>query len=136
MRRIFVDTGWFVAERNQADAEHHVARTALAGLVRDRVSLFTSNYVFAETYTTLLGRVGRAAAIEWGEKFKGSIHIELFRIDPELEAAAWDLLRLRADKRWSYVDATSFALMEHEGVTAALAFDHHFAQAGFEMLPG
>ena len=37
---------------------------------------------------------------------------------------------------WSYVDATSFALMERERITEAFAFDHHFAQRGLTLVPG
>jgi predicted nucleic acid-binding protein len=97
--------------------------------------MFTSNYVSAETYTALLVRVGRAEAIEWGRQFRAGSAIELARIDESLEDNAWALLESHADKQWSYVDATSFALMEREGVEAAFAFDHHFAQRGLAVLP-
>lgn len=66
MRRAFVDTGAFVALRNRAECEHQAARAALSALVSERVPLLTSNYVFAETYTALLMRMGRKEAIEWG----------------------------------------------------------------------
>ena len=47
----------------------------------------------------------------------------------------WALLESHADKQWSYVDATSFALMERENVQSAFAFDHHFTQRGLAVLP-
>lgn len=34
----------------------------------------------------------------------------------------------------SAVDATSFAIMEREGIRRAFAFDHHFAAVGFLMV--
>jgi predicted nucleic acid-binding protein len=40
------------------------------------------------------------------------------------------------DKRWSYVDATSFALMEREETAEAFAFDRHFTQRGLTLVPG
>ena len=104
-------------------------------LVSERAQLFTSNYVFAETYTALLVRVGRAEAIEWGRHFRAGSAIEVVRVDEPVEEDAWALLESHADKQWSYVDATSFALMEREGVQAAFAFDHHFAQRGLAVLP-
>ena len=58
MRSVFVDTSAFVALRNSSEAEHERAREVLAGLISDGVALFTSNYVFAETYTALMVRVG------------------------------------------------------------------------------
>lgn len=135
MRSVFVDTSAFVALRNAAEAEHERARAALSGLLADGVGLYTSNYVFAETYTALLVRVGRAEAIEWGRRFRASGAIELVRLDEEIENAAWDILERHGDKRWSYVDATSFALIERDGGGEAFAFDAHFAQRGLRVSP-
>ncbi len=98
--------------------------------------LFTSNYVFAETYTALLVRVGRPEAIEWGRRFRLSEAIELVRVDESLEEDAWSILESHADKTWSYIDATSFALIAREGSTEAFAFDRHFAQRSLTLLPG
>jgi len=136
LRRIFIDTGAFVALRNPAEREHEQARTVLASLVAERVPLFTSNYVVAETYTALLIRVGREEAIEWGRRFRAGDAIELVRVDEAVEDEAWSILESHTDKSWSYVDATSFALMTREGSSEAFAFDHHFAQRGLNLLPG
>jgi predicted nucleic acid-binding protein len=38
------------------------------------------------------------------------------------------------DKRWSLTDCASFEVMEGERIEAALTYDQHFAQAGFESL--
>jgi uncharacterized protein len=136
MRSVFVDTSAFVALRNAGEAEHAQAREALAGLLAEGVALFTSNYVFAETYTALMVRVGRGEAIEWGRRFRASGAIELVRLDEEVESDAWKILERHGDKLWSYVDATSFALIEREGGGEAFAFDAHFDQRGLRVLPG
>jgi uncharacterized protein len=136
LRRVFVDTGAFVALRNRSEREHEAAREALSALVSERTSLFTSNYVFAETYTALLIRVGRDEAIEWGTRFRVGEAIELVRVEETLEDDAWSILKSHSDKRWSYVDATSFALMEREGTAEAFAFDRHFTQRGLTLVPG
>jgi uncharacterized protein len=135
MRSVFVDTSAFVALRNESEAEHERARLALASLIEAGATLFTSNYVFAETYTALLVRVGRAEAIEWGRRFRAGEAIELVRLEPEVEDAAWQILELHRDKRWSYVDATSFALIERDGGGEAFALDGHFAQRGLRVWP-
>ena len=133
--RVFIDTGAFVALRNRAEREHELARSTLKQLVEDGAQLFTSNFVFAETYTTLLVRLGRGEAIEWGLRFRAGQTIELIRIDQEIEQKAWSILESHTDKEWSYVDATSFALIERERFTGAFAFDRHFAQRGLHVLP-
>ncbi len=135
MRRVFVDTSAFVALRNGGEQEHEAARAALAGLVSERALLVTSNYVFSETYTALLVRAGREEAIEWGRRFRAGGAIELVRIDEPIEQDAWAILESHTDKRWSHVDATSFALMERERIPEAFAFDHHFAQRGLTLVP-
>ena len=135
MRTVFVDTSAFVALRNAAEAEHGEARATLARLLDEGASLYTSNYVFAETYTALLVRVGRGEAIEWGRRFRASEAIELVRVEDGLENDAWAILEQHRDKLWSYVDATSFALIDRDGGGEAFAFDIHFAQRGLRVLP-
>jgi len=135
MRAVFIDTSAFVALRNEAEAEHDKARRVLSKLIGEGVTLFTSNYVFAETYTALMVRVGRDEAIEWGRRFRASEAIDLVRLDPDVEEEAWAILERHRDKRWSYVDATSFALLERDGGGEAFAFDAHFSQRGLRVLP-
>lgn len=135
MKSVFIDTSAFVALRNSSEAEHERARSALADLISEGVALFTSNYVFAETYTALMVRVGRDEAIEWGRRFRAGSAIDLVHLDRPTEERAWEILESHGDKRWSYVDATSFALIERDGGDEAFAFDAHFAQRGLHVLP-
>jgi len=135
MRSVFVDTSAFVALRNAAEAEHERARAALSELLTEGAALYTSNYVFAETYTALMVRVGREEAIEWGRRFRASGAIELVRVEDDVEGDAWEILERHDDKSWSYVDATSFALIEREGSGEAFAFDAHFDQRGLRVHP-
>lgn len=135
MKSVFIDTSAFVALRNSSEAEHEQARSALAGLIADGVALFTSNYVFAETYTALMVRVGRGEAIEWGRRFRDGGAIDLVHLDRTTEQKAWEILERHDDKRWSYVDATSFALIERDGASEAFAFDAHFLQRGLQVVP-
>jgi predicted nucleic acid-binding protein len=135
MKSVFIDTSAFVALRNASEAEHESARSALRGLIAEGAALLTSNYVFAETYTALMVRVGRDEAIAWGRRFLGSGAIDLVHLDRPTEERAWEILERHEDKRWSYVDATSFALIERDGVGEAFAFDAHFSQRGLRVLP-
>jgi predicted nucleic acid-binding protein len=135
VRSVFVDTSAFVALRNASEAEHESAREALSGLIAEGAALFTSNYVFAETYTALMVRVGRREAIEWGRRFRRGGAIDLVRLDRATDERAWEILEQHDDKRWSYVDATSFALIEREEGAAAFAYDAHFVQRGLEVFP-
>ena len=135
MTRVFVDTSAFVALRNRREREHEAARRELRALVDRGAGLFTSTDVFGETYTALLVRVGRAEAIEWGRQLRAGTSIEIVSIDDDVRDEAWQLLEGHGDKRWSHVDATSFALMTREQATTAFAFDRHFTQRGLEVIP-
>ncbi len=64
----------------------------------------------------------------------GSIAVRVESIDEELEAEAWAWLRVHDERPYSFVDATSFALMRKLRLTEALAFDGDFAAAGFTEL--
>ena len=135
MSRVFIDTSAFVALRNRDEREHGAARSALEQLVAQRAALFTSSYVFSETYTAILVRVGRREAITWGRRMRDGTAVDIVTIDDEVADEAWRLLEEHADKTWSHVDATSFALMDREHSTAAFAFDRHFEQRGLQVIP-
>jgi predicted nucleic acid-binding protein len=132
--KVFIDTSAFVALRNASDPNHDLARRARDRLGADGTSLFTSNLIFAETYMAILVRVGRPSAIAWGRGMRTTTAIDLLRVDADVEAAAWEILEAHDDKAWSYVDATSFALMELEGTRHAFAFDRHFEQRGLTLI--
>lgn len=52
-------------------------------------------------------------------------------IDAQDEAQAWAWLRDHDERVYSFVDATSFAIMRRRRLHTALAFDGDFAAAGF-----
>lgn len=103
---------------------------AFRSLVKERARLFTTNFVFDETYTLILTRLGRARALCWGESLKQGRLVQLLRIGEEHEARAWEIIREFSDKDFSYTDATSFAITESLGVEEALSLDAHFHQYG------
>ena len=56
------------------------------------------------------------------------------RQTPELFAQAVALYHSRPDKEWGMAECVSFCVMQERGITDALAYDHHFTQAGFHAL--
>jgi len=51
------------------------------------------------------------------------------------ESKAWQIIVHFHDKHFSYVDATSFAVMKRLGINDAFSFDEHFRQCSFNRLP-
>ena len=129
---IFVDSSYFIAELLPRDGRHTVAASLARRHAGD--SATTTNLVVAETWTFVRRRTDHRVAIRWLDQLLGAPRIEVERVDEELEAEAWAWLRLHDERPYSFVDATSFALMRRKRITDELAFDGDFAAAGFNEL--
>ena len=46
----------------------------------------------------------------------------------------WELYSNRLDKDWGMIDCISFVIMQERNLTEAFTSDHHFEQAGFNVL--
>ena len=125
----FVDTSFWIAEAVTRDSRHADAAT-LASRLRD-IRVITSNLVLGETWTLLSRRLGHYHAARWLERVHTELAVGVERIEAELEAEAWTWLRVHDERPYSFVDATSFALMRKLRMREALAFDGDFAAAGF-----
>lgn len=136
MRAALIDSSAFYSLQNPDEPDHDRTRRAFVGLVDSRVRLFTTNFVFDETYTLLLVRLGRDAAFAWGQGLRSGRLVQRVRVGDDHEERAWEILRDFADKTFSYTDATSFAVAESLGIDGALSLDRHFHQhGGLAILP-
>jgi predicted nucleic acid-binding protein len=135
-RRIFVDTGAWFAVQARDDEWHGRAVGTLRALLAGPCALVTTNHVVGETYTLLRVVSGHGAAVRFLDYLEESRRLERIFVDQETEGRALRLLRQHADQDFSFVDATSFAVMRAEKVRHAFAFDRHFSTAGFLRVPG
>jgi predicted nucleic acid-binding protein len=126
---IFVDTSFWVAVALARDARHGLARQLLRA--HGDGPLVTSNHVRAETWTFLRRRAGHHAALDFLDRIERSPRVKVLFVDERLERQALRWLKGHAEREYSFVDATSFALMRSLRIRAALAFDGDFAAAGF-----
>ena len=124
----FVDTSFFVALRMRDDRNHAQAERIWRA---DHGALLTSNYVVGETWTFARRRLGHAVAVEFLDLVERSARLLVEPVDSDLEAEAWAWLRRHDERSYSFVDATSFAMMRAHRVREALAFDGDYAAAGF-----
>ena len=129
--RIFIDTGFVIALINERDRYHEQART-LADQYDGQPMLIT-DAVFLEIGNALaLGFKKEASEII--ADFLASDEVKVVRLSPKLFDEAFALYKKYHDKEWGLVDCVSFVVMRQEKISQALAFDQHFAQAGFEAL--
>lgn len=125
----FVDASFWIAEAITRDSRHADA-AALADRLRETPAV-TSNLVLGEAWTLLSRRLGHFHAMRWLDRVQSELRVRIERVDAELEAQAWEWLKRRDERPYSFVDATSFALMRKLRIREALAFDGDFAAAGF-----
>lgn len=132
---LFVDTGAWYAVQVPGDRWHEQAVSTLKRAVAQGAPLLTTNHVMGETYTLLMRTHGHAACRRFLDTLARSARLETVHVDGATEDEAWKLIERFHDQEFSFVDATSFALMRKKRVHQAFAFDRHFATAGFVRVP-
>ena len=132
MNGIFVDTGAWYALVDTDDADHGAAAAFLAA---NTVPLITTNAVFSETVTLIRYRIGHEAARIFGQKLKESSFVRMVAVTPADEERAWEIFAKYRDQDFSFVDCTSFAVMQRMKLTQAFAFDRHFNVMKFTVVP-
>lgn len=129
---IFVDTSFWIAWLRADDSRHDEATALMEA--HGNNALVTSNHVRGEAWTFLRRRYGHRAAVAFLDLFARSERLRLAFVSEELEAEALRWLRRHDEREYSFVDATSFALMRTLRIKRALAFDGDFEAAGFTEL--
>lgn len=119
---LFVDTSAWYAAADTDDVSNARAREILGA----GEALVTTDHVLAETWTLLRWRIGRKAAEAFWSGLRGGVARLAVVGDADLQAA-WSIGRDFPDQDFSFVDRTSFAVMERLGVERVAAFDAHFA---------
>ncbi len=126
---IFVDTSFWVAASMRRDPRNETA----AALLRDHSdeSFITSNHVRGEAWTFLRRRAGHSYAVDFLDRINRSPRVRVAFVGEDLERQALRWLRGHDEREYSFVDATSFALMRSLRIREALAFDGDFSAVGF-----
>lgn len=126
----FADTSFWIALRYTRDAHHADARARW----RERgLGIVTTNHVVGETWTYVRSHLDAAVAAAFLDAVTTSPRVTIRHIDQQTEAEAWEWLRRHGERPYSFVDATSFALMRRLRIRNALTYDSDFAVAGFSV---
>lgn len=134
---LFVDTSGWAYFLDQQDPLHAEVVTIVRRALTQKRHLVTTNYVITELVALLSSRyhLPRQQVVKAVNLIKSDPAVKMVYIEQSLDDEAWKLLEARLDKEWSLVDASSFVVMKHYGITEALTTDHHFTQAGFARSP-
>jgi predicted nucleic acid-binding protein len=121
---ILVDTGAWYALADKSDRHYEQAR-AFYKKQTAAASFLTTDLIVAETWTLLGAHLGRPAAMAfWG--MLRETRLPVLTPEPADLEAAWHIAQVCSDQGFSFVDCTTFALMERQGIDRAFAFDAHF----------
>jgi len=130
---VFVDTSAFFAVFDRSDANHQRADGAWRDLLQESAELHTTNYVLLETSALLQHRLGVPALRAFHEVVAPLLTVEW--ISGQRHRAAVEAVLAAGGKRLSIVDCSSFETMRERGIRRAFAFDSHFREQDFELVP-
>ena len=131
MKRVFADAGYWIALFNPRDRLHGKALEVVKTL--SNAKIVTSQIVLLEflNHYASFGSYFRQGAVKVVSNLQQNLQIEIVAQTSDQFETALALYAQRPDKDWGLSDCISFQIMQSQGISEALAYDEHFAQAGF-----
>jgi predicted nucleic acid-binding protein len=130
---VFVDTSAFLAVLDAGDANHAQAKAIWEKTIGAGGELVCHNYILVETSAVILRRLGLEAVRVFEQDIVPVLR--LVWVTPEIHESAASARLLAARRTLSLVDCVSFEIMRRTGIRSAFAFDRHFTEYGYELLP-
>ena len=134
MTSVFLDTSGLIALVNTDDQWHRRAEIVWAELSDSGTGLITTSLVLIELADGLSRVHHRGLAVQLVDALERSRRVEIVPVDEHLEQRGWQLFRVREDKDWGMTDCVSMSLMADRRIQDVFTADHHFEQAGFNIL--
>jgi predicted nucleic acid-binding protein len=130
---ILVDTSALYAVIDRDDHNHPVAKATWRELLEKEETLLVTNYVVVETTALAQHRLGMEAV----RVLCGDIVpvLEVHWITEADHLHAQNALLASDRRKLSLVDCSSFHVMRTRMLRRAFAFDPHFREQGFDLLP-
>lgn len=131
MSGCFADTYFFIALLFESDEAHVQAEMRVAELSG---RLYTSTWVLTEVADALAVPGRRERFLPFLQFLRANPLVTIVPAEQSLFDRGAALYDQRPDKAWSLTDCISFVIMQDCGLRDALTADHHFEQAGFNVL--
>ena len=130
---ILVDTSALYAVLDRDDEHHARAKTTWARLLESDETLLVSNYVVVETTALVQHRLGmEAVRVLCGDVLPV---LEVYWLTQADHVQAQNALLASDRRELSLVDCSSFHVMRQRLIRTAFAFDRHFGEQGFDLVP-
>ncbi|NJM39933.1 MAG: PIN domain-containing protein [Anaerolineae bacterium] len=131
---IFLDTSYLLALVSSHDASHDRALEGARGLAASRRKSVTTEAVLFELCNGLSRKPWRQSAVDIVRALRTNADVVVVPNSSTLLTRSFELFANRLDKEWSLTDCLSFIVMQDQGLKQVLTTDHHFRQAGFEIV--
>ncbi|GAB4249898.1 MAG: hypothetical protein Kow00129_10730 [Thermoleophilia bacterium] len=131
---VYVDTSGLCAALAASDSHHAAAAPLLNAMLEQEVVMVTTSYVVVETAALLQSRFGPKPAGRFLVELVPALDVAW--VDEDLHGRAVAAMLAAGRSRVSLVDWVGFELMRELAIDTAFAFDRHFAEEGFVLLPG
>ena len=132
---VFLDSAFLIALLHRRD-QHHESALAWKEIVESaQTRLLTTEFCLLEV-VDYVSRCGyRILARNLVRELRAGAYVSIVPCSSALLDRALELHARRDDKTWSLTDCTSILVMQDNGVTDVLTYDHDFAEAGMRVLP-
>jgi uncharacterized protein len=134
MNQVFVDTSALIALGNKRDMLHQQAIEVRQELIANGSYFVTTNLVLAELCNAFSPPNLRGTAILQIDSIEHSSRWRVVEMDSYLWRESFALYRKMFDKSWGLVDCASMIVARRLEILTIFTADHHFTQAGFNIL--
>jgi predicted nucleic acid-binding protein len=131
---VFLDTSGLIALLAQGDKFHQLAIARRDELGANLEPFVTSDLVLSEFLAWGARPPVRSRVIGVVLSLRQSPHALVVPASRETWDRAFELYQARADKAWSIVDCDSVLTCQGQGIKRVFTADHHFSQAGLEVM--
>ncbi len=122
---MFVDTSGWYAAYVPTDPRHLQIKPLIDGSTK---RLITTDYVLAESLTLFRIRNEYPRALLLGANLMAQASAELVYLTHQDIEKSWIVFSTYRDKAWSFVDCTSYVIMQRLNIHEAISLDQHFHQ--------
>lgn len=137
-RKIFIDTSAWISYSLSGQPKHSIIKKIIRRLIKDRVTICTSNDVISETATRLIYdsdiKIVKKFIALIKETTKANTLVQLW-IDEGVQNEAFEVVQKFQEHKLSLTDATTYVLMRRFAVDSIISLDSDFTKVGISTLP-
>ena len=137
-RKVFIDTSAWISYSLSRQPKHSTIKSLIKQLIKDNLTIYTSNDVVDETATRLIYDTDIKIANKFINLIKdGSRTNNLVQlwVDEQIQSEAFEIIERFAEHKLSLTDATTIALVKKFNIESVISLDSDFIKVGITTLP-